>query len=325
MTGVKRGVEQYLGIERRLNNKRVSEIKQYVRTVDASFPSSVILAVRSKHTKYDEESHVLQVWDQEGVAKILDGQHRIAGLEGYGGPTFQLIVTIFLDMDEADQGMVFATINLEQKTVNKSLAYDLYELATSRSPQKTAHNIVRVLDSQADSPFAGKIKMLGVAGDPGEIISQAVFVDALLPLMSSNPVDDRDRLKRKKKLERASPAEEQILVFRNMFVDQRDDDIALVLWNYFKAVEHKWGGYWTEVRRGYVLNRTTGFRALMALLPSVFNRVAGAGEVPPKSAFDDVFASITLRADQITPENFPPGTSGQTKLRDMLMAQASLR
>src|SRR5713226_6873465 len=40
-----RDFETYLGIQRRLNPKRVKEIEQYVRTVDATFPTSIILSV----------------------------------------------------------------------------------------------------------------------------------------------------------------------------------------------------------------------------------------------------------------------------------------
>ena len=76
------------------------------------------------------------------VANILDGQHRIEGLkEGLssGHPNseqFQLNVSIFVDLDMDDQSMVFATVNKAQTKVNKSLVYDLFAYAKSRSPQR---------------------------------------------------------------------------------------------------------------------------------------------------------------------------------------------
>lgn len=322
--GERREVETYLGIERPLNPKRVAELKQYVRTVDASFPSSIILAVESANTSYDQEAGTLSLRDGENVAKILDGQHRIAGLEDYSNGNFELPVTIFVDMDIEDQALLFATINLEQTKVNKSLAYDLYDYARQRSPQKTAHNIVRLLDSRDDSPFKGKIKILGTAGDPGETLSQALFIDSLLPMISDNPREDRDLLKRGKKLTKATPDEEQHLIFRNMFIDERDAEIARVLWNYFGAVEDRWGEYWREVRVGYVLNRTTGFRGLMAFLRFAYLHLAKPGGVPSREQFNQIFARIRLDGREITPDLFPPGTGGQVKLRDMLRSQASL-
>src|ERR1039458_6183140 len=51
-----RDFEKYLGIQRPLDNSRVKEIKQYVTTLDACFPTGVILSVRGECAKYDEES-----------------------------------------------------------------------------------------------------------------------------------------------------------------------------------------------------------------------------------------------------------------------------
>ncbi len=320
-----RDVETYLGIERPLNENRVKELMQYVTTVDATFPSSIILAVESKDTKYDEKAGMLSIRNDPEVAKVLDGQHRIAGLEHFSGGRFELVVSIFVDMDIADQAMVFATINLEQTKVNRSLAYDLFEYTHHRSPQKTAHEIVRLLDKKEGSPFKEKIKILGIAGDPHEIISQALFVDSLLPMISRNPNQDRDQLKRGRNPNRATPVEERSVIFRNLFLDKKDADIARVLWNYFGAVEDKWGDYWRNVKPGYVLNRTTGFRALMQFLPFVYTSIAKPGDVPERKSFNEVFKRIQLPAQEITPDNFPPGTSGQTKLRRMLCSQAGLQ
>src|SRR5579863_1368097 len=54
-----RGFETYLGIQRPLNEKRVEEIELYVRTMDACFPTSVILSVAGTCAKYDEDLRIL--------------------------------------------------------------------------------------------------------------------------------------------------------------------------------------------------------------------------------------------------------------------------
>ena len=182
----RRDVETYLGIERPLRKNRIGELRDYVNTVDASFPSPIILAISEDDTEMESDTGLMLIRNSEKVAKILDGQHRIAGLEGFQGENFDVLVTIFLEMDIEYQAMIFATINLEQTRVNKSLAYDLYAYSTTRSPQKTCHNIVRLLNSREDSPFYNKIKVLGIAGDKSETISQALFIDSMLPLISSN-------------------------------------------------------------------------------------------------------------------------------------------
>ena len=44
----------------------------------------------------------MEVRRDHNVAKIIDGEHRIDGLAGYNGPTFQLNVILFIDMDMED-------------------------------------------------------------------------------------------------------------------------------------------------------------------------------------------------------------------------------
>src|SRR5689334_14290842 len=43
-----RELDDYMGIQRVLSKKRVGELQQYVNTVDATFPTGVILAVESE-------------------------------------------------------------------------------------------------------------------------------------------------------------------------------------------------------------------------------------------------------------------------------------
>jgi DGQHR domain-containing protein len=61
------------------------------------------------------------------VATIIDGQHRLKGLEEAGKPEFELPISIFIGADEATEASIFSIVNLAQTKVNKSLAYDLFE------------------------------------------------------------------------------------------------------------------------------------------------------------------------------------------------------
>jgi DGQHR domain-containing protein len=320
-------LDKILGIQRPLSKTRVSELKQYVRTVDASFPTSIILAVNPENATYNRKDRAMSITRSQNVAKIIDGQHRIAGLEGYGGTDFELNVTIFVDMDIEDQALLFATINLKQTRVSKSLAYDLYEFATSRSPQKTCHNIAKLLNSREGSPFYRKIKILGTAtGEPNETLTQAAFVDVLMPYISTRPMQDRDLIKRgdAKKLSRPTVSEERKLIFRNMFIDDKDAEIARVVWNFFAAVSNKWPDAWKLKQQGNILNRTTGFRALMRLLPTAYLHLAKPGKAPAISDFDDVFTQIKLKESDFTPDRYKPGSGGESELYRDLLTQSGL-
>lgn len=229
-----RDIERYIGIQRTLDEKRVKELKSYVRTEDASFPTSVILAVLPEDVAYDEKSGIMRIRKDQDVARIIDGQHRIAGLVNYSGPPFQLNVTLAIGLDLEDQAHMFATINLTHTKVNRSLNYDLYEFATKRSPQKTCHNTAKLLNIREGSPFFHRIKILGRASGPGkEYITQAAVVENLIVHISRNAIqqiEDRDIIRRDMKPPRASrEQEEHGLFLRNMFLDERDDDILLIV------------------------------------------------------------------------------------------------
>jgi DGQHR domain-containing protein len=179
----------YLGIQRRLNDKRISQIKQYVDTVDACFPTSVVISVDAKCASIRESElegfmilEISEYTDETSpelsipinhVATIIDGQHRLKGLEEAQRNDFELSISIFIGADEATEASIFSIVNLAQTKVNKSLAYDLFSYAKDRSPEKTCHEIVVALDKLPESPFQGRIKRLGVAtqGRFGETLS----------------------------------------------------------------------------------------------------------------------------------------------------------
>jgi DGQHR domain-containing protein len=225
-----RDVERYLGIQRPLQPRRVEELRAYVNFIDATFPTSIILAIDSDYAEFDEETGYLTISNAaqgeekptiafRNLSRVIDGQHRIAGLEGLKQGNFDVIVSIFIGSDISDQAYVFATVNLEQTKVNKSIAYDLFELARTRSPIKTCHNIAVALDRDKESPFYERIKRLGVAteGRDTETLTQSTFVNSLVGYISDNPKQDRDDLIRGKKLNRVQGKEAQNLCFRNLF------------------------------------------------------------------------------------------------------------
>lgn len=321
-----RGVESETGIQRPLSEKRVANLKKYVTTIDSTFPTSIILAIDSENAKFDEESGLMKLKNNENVAKIIDGQHRIAGLEDFDGKDFQLNVTIFIDMDIEDQAMVFATINLEQTKVNRSLAYELYKYTKSRSPQRTCQQIVRLLNKKNASPFKSKIKILGIAdGGKEQSLTQATFVDMLIVYITPNKVTDRDLLKRGKKIEQFEPTTENNLIFREFFRLKKDAYIVKNLWNYFKAIEKKWPNDWRNLKRGNILNRSTGFRALMRFLPHIYFHYGNLNSILTIDEYFAVFNADELKEGQFTSTNYKPGSTGEGDLLKDLLKMTPLK
>src|SRR6266478_2703155 len=92
-----REFETYLGIQRPLKGSRVKQIELFVQTVDACFPTAVILSVDANCATYNAERRELTLSNYEDpedsskdiiyaqIAKVIDGQHRIEGLKNYMG------------------------------------------------------------------------------------------------------------------------------------------------------------------------------------------------------------------------------------------------
>lgn len=322
-----RGFESYLGIQRPLSPKRVKEIAEYTNTLDASFPTAVILSVPARCAEYSAEKKELVLSSyaseneelQDGVkfkeiAKVIDGQHRIAGLEGYRGDDFWVNVSIFVDIEVSAEANIFSIVNLAQTKVNKSLTYDLYDLATKRSPQKLCHEIAVTLDSDPESPFHSRIKRLGSAEPhnlPGSI-TQAAFVQALLKYISAEPMIDRDMYMRGLPLPTYTSRVESRLIFRRFLTAKRDMELTAIVWNYFSAVRARWPEAWDSSDRGIMLSRTNGFMALMRFLKDCYLDINK--DVPTQKDFSEIFQGIPLAYENFSTENFLPGTSGESAL-----------
>lgn len=326
-----RGVERYLGIQRPLDSRRVKALQQYVNFYDAAFPTAIIVAVEEQFATYDEDRRTLTLSnvprDEEvptiairNIARVLDGQHRIAGLREFDGAVFELPVTIFVGADIADQAHIFATVNLEQHKVNKSLTYDLYSLSKSRSPQKTCHNVAVVLNRDEKSPLYRRIKRLGVTtGDGGfQPLSQATFVEALIGYIAVDEKGDRDKLLRGESLERATVDDATKLPFRNFFIDDDDVQIVRTLFDYFDAIRERWPVAWSNRDRGNILNRTNGFRAFMRAYAHL-HELSGLGlELVPKDTMYEYLRKVPLHNEDFNTENFKPGSSGESALLAVL-------
>jgi len=333
-----RDVERYLGIQRPLNDTRVRDLQKYVNFYDATFPTSIIIAVDADSASFSEErremtlSNVIRDTRENSIlfrhiARVLDGQHRIAGLSDYNGPEFDLNVTIFVGIDIAQQAQIFSTVNLEQTKVNKSLAYDLFELSASRSPQKTCHNVVVALDQDPTSPFYHRIKRLGTAtaGRIGETLTQATFVESLLRLISTDPRQDRDNLLRRRPIPLATEQELTQLPLRNLFLKNDDLSIAKIIWSYFEAVRNRWPTAWASSDRGYILNRTNGFRALMRVFRPIYLTLGRPGDVVEHTRYEALFSTAAISDGDFHISEFPPGSSGESALVQRFTSELSLQ
>lgn len=341
MRAIESDLDQYVGIQRTLSTKRVKEIAEFIKSIDATFPTSVVLAVRGDCAELIQKNGATRLRIFEGAdgdegkkvllgatASILDGQHRVEGLKESGRlDDFQVLVSIFVDADIADQAYIFATVNLAQTKVNKSLVYDLLDYAKARSPQKSAHDIAVALDRYEKSPFFKIIKRLGAAtpGRTGETLAQATVVNGILPLISKKPEQDRYKLAKGRRVAADDTSYEETPL-RHLWVADKDGDIAQILLQYFLAIKETWPQAWDSREKGQILARTNGFRAFIRLFKNIYLKEKPTlNEVHPvvtAEQFQTHLRKSSLTDADFNSNTFAPGTSGETalykRLRDEL-------
>lgn len=126
--------------------------------------------------------------------EVIDGQHRLWAFgSGVGQEPipddFELPVVAFHGLDVAWQAYLFWSINVSPKKINPSHAFDLYPLLRTQDwlervgelkvyREARAQELTELLYSYPESPWAGRINMLGEKGTGG--VSQNAWVRALL-------------------------------------------------------------------------------------------------------------------------------------------------
>ncbi|ECS7671244.1 DGQHR domain-containing protein [Salmonella enterica subsp. enterica serovar Cubana] len=291
-----RDLDDYIGIQRPLIESRVKQINKFISGVDSTFPNSIIISMSSDNAVWNERMGDFIITpnadgDFSKLAKILDGQHRIAGFDEENmtfvnevgeESDFELLVTIFVDADISTQANVFSTVNLAQTKVNKSLVYDLESLAYSRSPEKTCHDIAVLLNKEKNGPFEKRIKRLGVATPEilNETLTQAAFVENLIKLITFDAKSDRNyflakekggKISKEYKLERVDEKSLIKYPLRQSFIAEKDSVIAANVSNFFGAVMSLWPNAWKKSNKASSLNKTIGLIALFRVLKDILS------------------------------------------------------
>jgi DNA phosphorothioation-associated DGQHR protein 1 len=309
-------INKLIGNQRKRAPKRLEEIRTYTETVDASFPNSIILGVNflengELETNPDERWYVEKIGDnfynivipsQKKLASIIDGQHRVFGFENSKAIDMELLCSVYLDLPLAYHARIFTNININQKRVDKNLAYNLFQFDMEQgepetwSPETLAVYFARVLEKDNDSPFKGKIK-LGVENSSSSTsISMASVIDGILSLITNNPKLDRETLHLKKigdgrsrsllsKLKSNAP-------LRKLYLDSQDKTIFDIINEYFSLISNNLGKYG-------VFTKTLAVHACFDVLRSILSKnVSFTQEMAKKCAevnFDDSFFGVQTK------------------------------
>jgi DGQHR domain-containing protein len=180
------------------NCELINDLEDYDITENSSLTDFADITEKPDYLSFlkkENDKYSLIVPKQKNSILVIDGQHRLLGLENaneYVRANYDLLIAFIIGFDRSIIAKQFYTINYEQKPVNKSLLYQLTgEFTRDVSELSFMHNVVKLLNELEESPFYGRVKMLGIT--PKGIdstnkrllsISQAFLVDAMIRFIS---------------------------------------------------------------------------------------------------------------------------------------------
>jgi DNA phosphorothioation-associated DGQHR protein 1 len=326
-TSENKGGYSIFGSQRAEKKTRLQEIASYIQTTDATFPNAIILAANYSQDGLFIEDEKLQwtaqnrgngFWDVEipsrniPCASIIDGQHRLHAFEHLppGAPerAMELLCVVFLELPTPYHAYVFATINFNQKKVDRSLAYELFGFDVDErpaqlwSPETLAVYLTRLLNTEDESPL---YRSIFPAADSEAIfsnnadgaglvrISMATVVDGILRILSKNPQEDRNTVRRpvNKEIGRKSLALIRGLPLREFYINGNDKAIYDILCNYFSAVAVK---IWTPAGANSYLKKTVGIQATFDILRDILAARATTAANYSRPALESLLAPCAV-------------------------------
>ena len=250
--------ESEAAYQRPVIRRKIDELAQYYRECkDAgtlpAIPGAVIITSEKRFTFTPMASHhdlgLLQIPEEQGVLRVLDGQHRLLALHALSqsGETFAIEVpaVLFDTLDSRQIVELFVTINAKHTRLNPSHIISLAGRKLYPDPnQALAHDIVRSLNEDETSPLHGEIKMLRTGRGR---VSQAPIAEEIV-----------DFLETVEKVGGTAKIQELRQNAKRFFL------------NYVKAISGTFPGAWAG--RKYSIKTGAALRAFVRVAPDVMAR-----------------------------------------------------
>ena len=192
----KRIGESETAYQRPVIRRKIDELVNYYRDCkDAgtlpAIPGAVIITSEKRFTFTPMASQhdlgLLQIPEEHGVLRVLDGQHRLLALHALtqAGENLGIEVpaVLFDRLDARQIVELFVTINAKHTRLNPSHIVSLAGRKLYPDPnQAMAHDVIRSLNEDETSPLAGEIKMLGTGRGR---VSQAPLAEEIVDFLDA--------------------------------------------------------------------------------------------------------------------------------------------
>lgn len=329
------------GNQRPLDPKRLKAIANFIMSDEMSFPTSILVAaniddkgriIEDINSRWCiKETSIQDVFDitipNKVSSLIIDGQHRLNAFN-YSKEEckeIELVCSVFLDLPNPYQAYLFATINGNQKRVDKSLALELFgfdvdnEPQNTWSPEKLAVYLTRKFNFSSNSPLYQRIKLAPLFSELDTIVdkkkwllSTAAMVEGIMSLISSNPQRDRDLLAMKKTSVWSNKTRHTLdnngkPVLRDLYINSQDNDLYSILEKYFYSVKTV---LWDNATDNSVILKTIGISVLFDILKGILEK---DGVQESYNSYIDKIKDINYSSNY-----FALSGGGKTKLRRIL-------
>ena len=167
-------------VQRVLSKVRINSIRDYILS-GKEFFSTFILNWTEINFKPVIKTATIEIPLVPSSAQVLDGQHRLAGLdaaykidEKIGEK--EILVSLCIGLTNKQAAEIFLNINSEQKPVNRSLIYDLFGIIDDAKdyPINRSTDIAKELNENPDSPYYSMIKIPGTKRGEGFVDLSAI-------------------------------------------------------------------------------------------------------------------------------------------------------
>jgi len=163
-------------VQRVLSKRRISSIRDFVLGGNMFFNTFILNWTNSQvEAKLDGEGRIT-IPICPGSAQVIDGQHRLAGLEAamqadQGIGEQKILVSLCIGLSTKQAALIFLNINSEQRPAPKSLIYDLFGEVEDDADHiiNRANDIAKELNDNPDSSFHDLIKYPGAPRGSGAI------------------------------------------------------------------------------------------------------------------------------------------------------------